>query len=92
MSTATTMIGHNNDESSNQTTKKNKVIAHEVVSLRAARGNLTEREQKEDCAPLIVTIPKNIIKSIGVRKRDKLHIYSDGFRIYMDRLEPRNEV
>jgi hypothetical protein len=56
-----------------------KVIAHDVVSVRPARSG--------DYAPMIISIPKKIVDVMKLRKSDQLRIYTDGERIYLDRLE-----
>lgn len=56
-----------------------KVLAHDVVNIRAARSG--------DFAPLIVSIPKTIAKAMKIKKGDRLRIYTDGQRMYLDRFE-----
>lgn len=56
-----------------------KVLAHDVVSIRAARSG--------DFAPLIISIPKTVVNAMKVKKGDRLRIYTDGQKIYMDRFE-----
>ena len=56
-----------------------KVLAHDVVNVRAARSG--------DYAPMIISIPKEIANSMKLKKGEKLRIYTDGQRIYIDRFE-----
>lgn len=56
-----------------------KVLAHDVVSIRAARSG--------DFAPLIVSIPKTVVNTMKIKKGDRLRIYTDGQKIYMDKFE-----
>jgi hypothetical protein len=56
-----------------------KVLAHDVVNVRAARSG--------DFSPLIVSIPKTVASSMKLRKGDRLRIYTDGQKIYLDRFE-----
>lgn len=56
-----------------------KVLAHDVVNIRAARSG--------EFAPLIISIPKAIANAMKIKKGEKLRIYTDGQRIYIDRFE-----
>jgi hypothetical protein len=56
-----------------------KVLAHDVVSIRAARSG--------EFAPLIISIPKTVATAMKVKKGDRLRIYTDGHKIYLDRFE-----
>jgi hypothetical protein len=56
-----------------------KVLAHDVVSLRVARSGAF--------APMEVSIPKPIIAAMKLKKGDKLRIYTDGQKIYIDKFE-----
>jgi hypothetical protein len=56
-----------------------KVIAHDVVNVRAARGG--------EHTPVIVTIPKKIVDAMKLKKGESLRVYTDGERIYLDRFE-----
>jgi hypothetical protein len=56
-----------------------KVIAHDVVKARAARGG--------DYPPMIVTIPKKLVEAMKIQKGESLRIYTDGERLYLDRFE-----
>jgi hypothetical protein len=38
-----------------------------------------------DYAPLIIPLPRSIADAIKVKKGDRLGIYTDGDRIYLDR-------
>jgi hypothetical protein len=59
-----------------------KVLARDVVTMRSARGG--------ENAPLIVSIPSAIAKAIKCEKGEKFQIYTDGERIYLERLaEPK---
>ncbi|MFZ0896748.1 MAG: hypothetical protein WAZ77_19785 [Candidatus Nitrosopolaris sp.] len=55
-----------------------KILAHDVVTVRGARGG-------ED-APLIVSIPKDIAEAAKCNKGEKWQIYTDGERIYLEKL------
>lgn len=55
-----------------------KVLAHDVVNLRGAMGG--------DNPPLIISIPREIANTAKVVKGDKMQIYTDGERIYLERL------
>jgi hypothetical protein len=53
-----------------------------VVTIRGARGG-------ED-APLIMSIPRAIVNAAKYKKGDKVQIYTDGERTYLERLaEPK---
>jgi hypothetical protein len=56
-----------------------KVLAYDVVSVRSARSG--------DYAPLIVPLPRSIADAMKVKKGNRLRIYTDGDRIYLDRFE-----
>jgi hypothetical protein len=56
-----------------------KVLAHDVVNVRPARSG--------DYPPMIVSIPKKIVDIMKLEKREKVRIYTDGERIYLDRFE-----
>jgi antidote-toxin recognition MazE-like antitoxin len=56
-----------------------KVLAHDVVNIRAARSG--------DFAPLIISIPKTVANAMKIKKGDRLRIYTDGQKIYLDRFE-----
>jgi hypothetical protein len=56
-----------------------KVLAHDVVNVRPARSG--------DYPPMIVSIPKKIVDIMKLEKGEKLRIYTDGERIYLDRFE-----
>ena len=56
-----------------------KVIAHDVVTVRPARSG--------DYPPLIVTIPRPIIEALRLEKGERLRIYTDGDKLYLDRFE-----
>lgn len=56
-----------------------KVLAHDVVNVRPARSG--------NYPPMIVSIPKKIVDIMKLEKGEKLRIYTDGERIYLDRFE-----
>ena len=56
-----------------------KVVAHEVVSIRVARGG--------EHAPLVIPLPKSVGDAAKCEKGIKVHIYTDGERIYIEKLE-----
>jgi hypothetical protein len=61
------------------TVMSKKVVAHDVVTIRAATG----REN----APIIISIPKAIANAAKVKLHDKVHIFTDGEIIYLTKLE-----
>ena len=59
-----------------------KILAHDVVTMRGARGG--------ENAPLIISIPSPIVKAAKYKKGEKIQIYTDGERTYLERLaEPK---
>lgn len=56
-----------------------KVLAHDVVTIRAARGG-------EDI-PMIVSIPKPIANILKLKLKDRMQIYTDGEKIYLDKIK-----
>ncbi len=60
-----------------------KAIAVDVVTIRAARSE--SREGKTE--PLIISIPKEIADAAKLQKGEKVRIYTDGHKVYIDRLE-----
>lgn len=56
-----------------------KVIGHDVVNVRLARSG--------DSPPVIISIPKKIVDIMKLKQGEKLRIYTDGERIYLDRFE-----
>jgi hypothetical protein len=59
-----------------------KVLAYDVVTMRTARSG--------DNAPLIISIPSAIVKAAKYKKGEKIQIYTDGERTYLERLpEPK---
>jgi hypothetical protein len=50
-----------------------------VVRIRGATG--------EENPPLIVSIPRKILNAASIRKGDEVRIYTDGTRIYLEKLE-----
>jgi len=59
--------------------KPGKVIAKDVVRIRGATG---DRDP-----PIIVSIPKSVLNAANMRKGDDVRIYTDGRKVYLDRLE-----
>jgi hypothetical protein len=59
--------------------KSKKVLAHDVVTIRAARGG-------EDI-PMIVSIPKPIANILKLKLKDRMQIYTDGEKIYLDKIK-----
>jgi hypothetical protein len=55
------------------------VIACDVVLIRGATGN--------ENPPLIVSIPRKILNAAGLRKSDQVRIYTDGRRVYLEKLK-----
>ena len=55
------------------------MIAHEVVTIRVARGG--------EFAPLVIPLPKDIAEVIKYEKGDQVWIYTDGERVYIEKLE-----
>jgi hypothetical protein len=58
---------------------KRTVIAHDVVRIRGATG--------EENPPIIVSIPRPILNVVKMEKGDEARIYTDGRRIYLEKLE-----
>ena len=56
-----------------------KIVAHEVVTIRVARGG--------EYAPLVIPLPKSVADAMKCEKGTKVHIYTDGERLYVERLE-----
>jgi hypothetical protein len=50
-----------------------------VVTIRAARGG-------EDI-PMIVSIPKPIANILKLKLKDRMQIYTDGEKIYLDKIK-----
>jgi hypothetical protein len=65
-----------NEERPRKTTK---VIARDVVLIRGATG--------DENPPIIISIPRKILNAAGFRKGDEVRIYTDGARIYLEKLE-----
>lgn len=59
-------------------TLSKRVLAHDVVNIRGASGG--------ENPPLIVSIPRAIANAVKVSKGDRMQIYTDGERIYLERL------
>lgn len=55
------------------------VIARDVVRIRGATG--------EENPPIIVSVPRAILNAVGMKKGDEVRIYTDGRRVYLDKLE-----
>ena len=60
-------------------TGSKKVLAHDVVTVRAARGGKD--------VPKIVSIPKPIADIFNLKLKDRMRIYTDGELIYLKKLE-----
>jgi hypothetical protein len=56
-----------------------KIMAHEVVTIRAARGG--------EYAPSVIPLPKSVSDAMKFEKGTKVHIYTDGERVYVEKLE-----
>jgi antidote-toxin recognition MazE-like antitoxin len=54
-----------------------KVIAHGTANARPARSG--------DNAPMIITIPKEIVEVMKIKKGEILRLYTDGEKVYIDR-------
>lgn len=59
--------------------KITKVIARDVVRIRGATG--------EENPPIIISIPRKVLNAASLRKGDEVRIYTDGDRIYLEKLE-----
>ena len=59
--------------------KISKVIASDVVLIRGATG--------EENPPIIISIPRKILNAASLRKGDEVRIYTDGARIYLEKLK-----
>lgn len=55
------------------------VIARDVVRVRGATG--------ENRPPIIVSIPRAILQAVKMEKGDDVRIYTEGIRIYLEKLE-----
>jgi hypothetical protein len=64
---------------SNDVLLSKKVLAHDIVTIRAARGG-------QDI-PMIVSIPKSIANILKLKLKDRMQIYTDGERIYLDKIK-----
>jgi antitoxin component of MazEF toxin-antitoxin module len=56
-----------------------KSVTHEVVTIRVARGG--------EHAPLVIRLPKSLADAMKCEKGTKVHIYTDGERAYIEKLE-----
>lgn len=56
-----------------------KVLAHDTITIRTARSGKG--------APLIMSLPKEIADAMKFKKGDKVRIYTDGQKVYIDRFE-----
>jgi hypothetical protein len=61
-----------------------KILARKAVTIRAARAP-TKEEGK--LPPLIVAIPKVIANAANVKQADQMIMYTDGNRIYLDKIQ-----
>jgi hypothetical protein len=75
---ATTIIQQKLEEQQPKIRLGPKVIARDVVLIRGATG--------EENPPLIVSIPRKILNAASLKKGDEVRIYTDGARIYLERL------
>ena len=62
-----------------------KVLADDIVNVRAARN--PDKEKGETQPPLIVSIPRPIAYAVKIQKGDRMRIYTDGEKIYLDKVE-----
>lgn len=60
-----------------------KVITHGTANARAARTG--------DNVPIIITIPKDIVSAMKIKKGENLRIYTDGDKIYIDRFQESSQ-
>jgi hypothetical protein len=56
-----------------------KVLAHDTITIRTARSGKG--------APLIMSLPKEIADAMKFKKGDKVRIYTDGQKVYIDKFE-----
>jgi Antidote-toxin recognition MazE, bacterial antitoxin len=56
-----------------------KIIAHGTAFARPARTG--------DNVPIIITIPKDIVRAMKIKKGENLRLYTDGDKIYIDRFQ-----
>ena len=68
-----------NSEKNKNNVLSKKIIAHEVVTIRVARGG--------DYAPLVIPLPRSVADTVKYDKGIKVHIYTDGEQIYVKKLE-----
>ena len=62
-----------------------KVLARIVVTIRAARS--IDEKKKEEFPPLIVSGPRTIAKASNIKPSDQMMMYTDGERIYLDKIK-----
>jgi hypothetical protein len=65
-------------DNNNRSRKASKVIARDVVRIRGATG--------EENPPIIISVPRKILNAASLRKGDEVRIYTDGARIYLEKL------
>jgi hypothetical protein len=56
-----------------------KIVAHGTAFARLARTG--------DNVPIIITIPKDIVRAMKIKKGENLRLYTDGEKIYIDRFQ-----
>jgi hypothetical protein len=59
--------------------KAGKVITREVVRIRGATSG--------ENPPIIISVPRKILNAASLRKGDEVRIYTDGQRVYLEKLE-----
>jgi hypothetical protein len=59
--------------------EKKAVIARDVVRVRGATG--------EENPPIIISVPRPILNAVNIKKGDEVRIYTDGRKIYLERLD-----
>ena len=64
-----------------------KILARIAVTVRPARVLKETEKGKNKEPPLIVSIPRIIANAVGVQQRDQMMMYTDGKRIYLDKIE-----
>jgi hypothetical protein len=74
-----TIIQQQLERESGRLSPTSKVTARDVVLIRGATG--------EENPPLIVSLPRKILNAAGLRKGDEVRIFTDGVRVYLEKLE-----
>jgi hypothetical protein len=62
-----------------------KVLAYDVVILRV------DRSGESEYLPMEISISKSIVQAMKLKKGDRLRIFTDGSRIYVDK-EQESEI